>query len=311
MSSKVIVEIIFLTITVLFTTGFAQIDNADGSNTESRSDDIRTRPHDFLNNRDNPGSTPNDDNVNPFHGPVRHRTAIADVCGGSGWERIISVDASSGECPNNFRLDLAGSGIRVCRGDIRAPGSNRSRIHRATFSIDSHVSFTKVAGFVEGHQFGSPDAFSGRNTFGGMDGITFSYGNSSSQYFLWAYAAGVADKKDRADCPCSTVPGDAAPSKFGSYYYCDTGNPGNSSQNRWFTEKVLWSEEGCPATSTCCNDPNLPYFCRTDLDVQKTRNADRFVVTMRFSDAAASEDIGITKLEIYVAELINDDQLIP
>ena len=76
----------------------------------------------------------------------------------------------------------------------------------------------------------------------------------------------ITIKKDRADCPCSTVPGDAAQSKFGSFHYCDTGNSGNSSQNRWFTEKVLWSGEGCPSTSTCCNNPNLPYFCRTDLD---------------------------------------------
>ena len=153
-------------------------------------------------------------------------------------EKVVSVNASSGECPNNFRLDLAGSGSRVYRGDI-APGLFSSRVHRANFSIGSNVSFTKVAGVVEGYQFGSPDAFSRSRTIGGIDGITFSYGNSSSQNFLWAYAAGDADKKNEGNCPCSTVPGDAAPSEFGSYYYCDTGNSGNTSQHRWFTEKVL------------------------------------------------------------------------
>ena len=115
-------------------------------------------------------------------------------------------------------------------------------------------------------------------------------------------AAGVADKKGRADCPCSTVPGDAAPSKFGSYYYCDTGNSGNTSQNLWFTEKLLWSGEGCPNTSTCCNDIRLPYFCRIGLDPQKTKYADQFVIIIRFSDPRLSrEDIGIKKLGIYVA----------
>ena len=212
---------------------------------------------------------------------------------------ILTVDASSGECPSNFNLiDLPINGTRVCRSTITGAGSC---VHRVNFSINRTVSFTNVAGFVEGYQFGSPDAFSRRFTRGGIDGIIFSYGNSSNQYFLWAYAAGVADKMAIADCPCSTAPGDAAPSEFGKFYYCDTGNFGNTIQYRWFTEKVLWSGEGCPSTSTCCDDPNLPYFCRTDLDVQKTRNADRFAITMRFSNPDFREDIGITKLEIYVA----------
>ena len=300
MSSKVIVQLVSLTITVLFTSGFAQQLNTDQGRQPDESD-INAIVDDILNPRQNPGNAPDDDNVGPFNGPVSHRTAIADICGDGDWERIIWVDARTGECPNNFKLDVAGSGTRMCRGDIRAPGSVRSRVHQANFSINSkNVSFTKVAGFVEGYQFGSPDAFSRRNTLGGMDGITLSYGNSSNQHFLWAYAAGVADKKNRADCPCSTVPGDAAPSRFGNHHYCDTGNSGNSSQNRWFTEKILWSGEGCPTTSSCCNNPNLPYFCRTGFDFQETRNTDRFTLTMRFSHPASLEDIGITKLEIYV-----------
>ena len=270
MSCKVVVQIVSLTIITLFSSGFAQ-----NRTIEEFADII------FKNARTGQRSLP------------------GDLCGVSGWRIVVSVNARSGECPNNFTLDSAGNGIRVCRGDTRPSLTRGRHVHSTTFDV-SGLSFTKVAGFVEGYQFGSPDAFSRQHTHGRIDGITFSYGNSSSQYFLWAYAAGVADKKERAGCPCSTVTGDAAPSKFGSYYYCDTGNSGNTSQRRWFTEKVLWSGQGCPTTSTCCIDPNLPYFCRTDLDLQKTRNADRFTITMRFSDAASLEDIGITKLEIYV-----------
>ena len=120
---------------------------------------------------------------------------------------------------------------------------------------------------------------------------------------MWAYAIGVADKKNdsKGNCPCSTVPGDSAPSKFGNYHYCDTGNSGNTSKNRWFAKKYLWNGLGCPATSSCCDNANLPYFCRTDLDLQKTRNADRFAITTTFDVPDFLEDIGILKLEIYVA----------
>ena len=203
--------------------------------------------------------------------------------------------------PQQLHTCFAGRGIKVCRGAFRANRTTRSRVYRTTFSLDRGLSFTKVAAFVEGYQFGSTNAFSQRGTNGGIDGIIFSYGNSSSEYFLWAYAAGIAEMRNTHSCPCSTLAGNSAPSKFGSFHYCDTGNLGNSIQIRWFTEKVLWSGEGCPATSTCCNDPNLPYFCRTDLDLQKSRNTDRFFVTMRLSAPASLEDIGITKLEINVA----------
>ena len=112
------------------------------------------------------------------------RSLPEDLCGVSGWRRVVSVIAGSGECPNNFRLDSVGRGIRVCRGDIIAhPLTGGRRIHRATFNV-SGQSFTKVAGYVEAYQFGSADAFSRVDTRGGIDGITFSYGNSSSQYFL-------------------------------------------------------------------------------------------------------------------------------
>ena len=305
MSSKAIVQLLFLTIIVLFISGFAKIDDIE-ERVERQSGRIGSTAR-------NPASSCHAI-VNAARGRqlrngqyfIRTRNGVRKMycnlvnqrCGVRGWMRVASVDASSGRCPNNYRLTFAGRGIRVCRGDVRAPISGRSRVHRATFHVRG-LSFTQVAAFVEGHQFGSPDAFNRRNTRGGLDGITFSYGNSRTQHLLWVYAAGVADKKDRADCPCSTVSGDAAPSRYGRFHYCDTGNSGRTSQNRWFTEKVLWSGKGCPATSNCCNAPNLPYFCRSHL--QNSRNTDRFVVSTRLNDPASIEDIGITKLEIYVA----------
>ena len=219
MCSKVIVQLVSLTIMVLFSSGFAQ-----NSSDEERLFMILYNKN--TNALRNTGIIPN-----------RNRSATSqegtslprNFCGVSDWRRVVSVDASSGECPNNFSPhDLPGSGIKVCRSDI-APRLYGSRLHRTNFSIDSNVSFTKVAGLVEGYQFGSPDAFSPRRMVGGLEGIIFSYGNSTNQYLLWAYAAGLADKNDRYSCPCSTVPGDAAPMEFGRFHYCDTGNSGNFS----------------------------------------------------------------------------------
>ena len=290
MSCNVIVQLVSLTFIVMFSSVFAQ-KNIDEEGINERI--IRSLPDDeTIPNRTSGGDT------------NTQRDMPREYCfeSISGWRSVMNIDANYGECPNNFIIAYMPNGIRVCRSNITAPDLyGVPRTHRVNYSINSNVPFTNVVGFVQGYQFGSPDAFHRSWTQGGLDGIIFSYGNSTNDYFLWAYAAGLADKRDRYACPCSTVQGDPAPSEFGKFFYCDTGNSGDSSERRWFTEKVLWSREGCPATSTCCNDPNLPYFCRTELDVQKTSNADQFAITMMFSDAALNEDIGITKLEIYIS----------
>ena len=301
--SSIVIQRIIPTLIVLFTSGFAEISEARVKRQSSRIGSTAENPASSCGAIVDAASGAQLQNgeyyINTSSGVQRMYCNLVDQrCGVRGWMRVAKVDASSGECPNNFRLDLAGSRIRVCRGNVTAAITGRSRIHQAIFNVRG-LSFTRVTAFVEGYQFGSPDAFNQRHTLAGMDGITFSYGNSGTQHLLWAYATGVADKKGRSDCPCSTVPGDAAPSTFGNYYYCDTGNSGNTSQTRWFTEKALWSGEGCPANSTCCDATELPYFCRSLLLSSLTTN--RFVITMRFDNPAPIEDIGITEGAIYVA----------
>ena len=288
MKSKVIVQLVPLTIIVLFSSGFAL------NSTIEESIFSIFRKIGVLPTRTSGGDT------------ISQRSFPRYICGVSGWKRVVSVDASSGKCPSNFKLDSIGSGIKICRGDIPTPALDGALTYKVNFSINSSVSFTKVTGFVEGYQYGSPGAFAPAYTRNGIEGIILSYGNFTNEDLLWAYVAGLADNithHREAHCPCSTVPGDAAPSEFSSFHYCDTGNYGNTIPNVWYTEKVLWSGEGCPATSNCCNNARLPYFCRTDLDSQKTRNADRFGIMLRLSDGNPlfKENIGITKLEIYVA----------
>jgi hypothetical protein len=215
-------------------------------------------------------------------------------CGMRGWLLVGDVDASAGACPENFRLDEAPGGVKVCRGETRRAVSGPGPRYEMTFPVNG-LSFTKVTGFVEAYQFGTPDAFSTQDA-AKMDGIIFYYGNSRTRHLLWAYAAGKGD----FDCPCSTTPGDPAPSGFGRYYYCDSGNPDPSDYHyEWFMDKVLWSGNGCPDTNTCCDPPNLPYFCQSNQ--QHSSTTDKFIVEVNFNEDRDDEDIGITRLGFYVA----------
>jgi hypothetical protein len=219
---------------------------------------------------------------------------VDERCGVKGWMRVAKVNASTGVCPENFKIDYAHCQLKVCRGNKTSPELSRGRLYTMTFPIN--IPFTRVAAFVEGYQFGSPGAFDRNHTYS-MDGITFYYGSFRSNTFLWAYAAGEADRKGSTGCPCSTESG--AESPYGNYHYCDTGNSGSTSQHIWYHNKPLWTGSGCPTNSTCCDPPDLPYFCRSGL--RNAAAADRFTVAVRLSDCAHLEDIGISSLEIYVA----------
>ena len=221
---------------------------------------------------------------------------VDEHCGVKGWLRVAKVNASTGVCPENFKIDYVHSLLKVCRGNKTYPGIRRSRLYTMTFHID--VPFTRVAAFVEGYQFGSPGAFD-NNYNDSMDGVAFYYGNFSSNTFLWAYVAGEADKKGSTGCPCSSVPGAEAP--HGIHHYCDTGNSGSTSQSIWYYNKPLWTGNGCPTNSTCCDPPDLPYFCRSGL--RNTAAADRFTVAIHLSDGANLADIGIKQVIFYSGQL--------
>ena len=235
-----------------------------------------------------------------YHPVVRRVYCKVDEerCGQKGWMRIAAVNAQSGFCPTNFSIHFADRARRVCRGSETTPGSSRGRLYTATFQLTNVPFFTRVAAFVEGYQFGNPAAFGHDHTYG-MDGITFYYGNSSSKHFLWAYAVGSSDRGGPTACPCSTVPGDQPPIGYGNYYYCDTGTSRRQRQLTWYSRRPLWTGNCCPTSSTCCDPPDLPYFCRSGL--RDTTTADRFTVEVRLSDGAHLKDIGISRLGIYVA----------
>ena len=139
----------------------------------------------------------------------------------------------------------------------------------------SGASYQTVCGRFRGYQVASTDAF-GRcsavttpNTIEDpyVDGISITYGSPGSRKHIFTYAAGYtevnAGHAQACSCPCTG--GRAAPSFVGSDFYCESGNTGTAFvPNNLFSADVLWDGQECRSLeTTCCNPPNLAWFCKT------------------------------------------------
>ena len=97
-------------------------------------------------------------------------------------------------------------------------------------------------------------------------------------------------------CPCAG--GSPPPSFVGSDYYCESGNPGPSSDfQQIYSSDVLWDGKQCGGSeSACCNLPDLPWFCKTlpapiseDLEVRICTNED-----------SSNENVAIVSFELHL-----------
>ena len=115
---------------------------------------------------------------------------------------------------------------------------------------------------MRGYQFGSPDAFE-CNDFRScptninipyVDGVSISHGVSLRKH-IWTYAGGY-------HCPCAGH-GASPPAFVGSDYYCELRVNIGSWQSVLYPDDPLWDGEGCDGLEgTCCDPPNLPWFCK-------------------------------------------------
>ena len=164
----------------------------------------------------------------------------------------------------------------------------------------SGASYQMVCGRIRGYQVGSTDAFLDfahipiniESYY--VDGITVTYGLPGSRHHVYTYAAGVVETKDVASCPCAG--GKAPPQFVGSDYYCESGNPGPGwIGGQFYSSDVLWDRQQCGGNeSTCCNPPDLPWFCNTfpnpiseDLEV-------------RICTDENNENVAIESFELYI-----------
>ena len=159
------------------------------------------------------------------------------------------------------------------------------------------ASYQNVCGRFRGYQVGTPDAFFSQYEVGWdieryyVDGVSITYGSPGNRHHVYTYAAGASNM-----CPCA---GGASPPAFvGSDYYCESGNPISSwSLTEFYYADVLWDGQQCDGLEvTCCNPPNLPWFCKTF----PTPISENLEVRICLDQGAGDENVAIEFFELYV-----------
>ena len=173
------------------------------------------------------------------------------------WSRIAYFDTTQGDsCPTGLRTVTNTTTNQTACGRTNTSGGCVS------VSIPVQVSYSQVRGIVKGYQDHSPNAFepvySGHNTIDTfyVDGVSITHG--SPRRHLWTYASGLSElyETDRHRCPCARFnPNDRShvPSFVGEHFYCESGFPGTTFQNRVVWEDPLWDGQNCIApVNYCC-----------------------------------------------------------
>ena len=200
------------------------------------------------------------------------------------WRRIAYFDTTQGDsCPTGLRTVTNTTTNQTACGRTANPGCTSLQ-----FSPDG--SYTNVCGRVRGYQDTSSDAFyTGTDSIDSyyIDGISITRG--SPRTHLWSYAAG--------SCPCETSDPpnrSVAPSFVGEDFYCETGFPVGSYENRIAWENPLWDGQGCTSSGNqCCN--RYGWFHR---GIPTT--SDNIEVRWCSNQSQSNEDVFTDQLEIWV-----------
>ena len=208
--------------------------------------------------------------------------AVADgrilSCAGVGgeWKRIASINISAGDdCPTRWNK-RSYNGVSFCTAPSDVLGC-----YSTLFSTNA-VSYQHVCGRARGYQKGSTDAFRDNgqpiDSFY-VDGLSITHG--SPRQHIWTYAAGITGNGNYSlsNCPCASFPGSAPPSFVDTNYYCESGTGSDFSDDEYYLSDPLWDGAGCSANSTCCSNPNQPWFyhqlngmTQDDIEVRICRN---------------------------------------
>ena len=227
---------------------------------------------------------------------------IGSACCGltEGWTRVVylNMSNSSQQCPSGW--EEASQPVQSC-GRV---ASNSGSCDSVIFTTNGQ-SYSRVCGHLRGYQVGYNNAFNPyHNRFGRtidsvyVDGVSITYG--SLRMHIWTLAIGRSDAEtDRNGCPCLNA-GTAqysSPPFVGQNYFCESGSPTHPSSGTAVSSEPLWDGEGCPATSSCCQFNNPPYFCRS----LPSTTTDNIEIRICGSTASTnSEDTHIDFIEIYI-----------
>ena len=132
--------------------------------------------------------------------------------------------------------------------------------------------YTEVCGMIEAYQYGGPNAFYYSSSSSTLEdryvfGISVTRGQPTRSH-IWTYAVGAQANPTnsvyrRSNCPCTKLGTTVTlPNFLQNDYYCDSGNPSGSYINSHLYPDQLWDNSGhsCVSGSTCCHNPNQPWF---------------------------------------------------
>ena len=173
-------------------------------------------------------------------------------------------------------------------------------MHGGCYSViySTNERYDKVCGRAScrGYQKGSPDGFRHVTSFFDyFKGLSITHG--SPRQHIWTYVNGVTETRNsHGNCPCAVVGGIDPPAFVGSHYFCESGDVSSVGDGVYYFSDVLWDGAGCSAGSSCCSDPNPPWFYHQLNQTTKDDIEVRLCTDESFDDEA----VLITGLEIFV-----------
>ena len=240
--------------------------------------------------------------LNSTQSPVQVFCEMGDVFPASlnvtgGWVRVANLNMTdpNQQCPRNLTLSHTNP-IRLCgrRTD--------SSCDSVTFTTNG-VQYRQVCGRVRGYQFASTGAFTeyvcSRSSCTidkpYVDGVSITHGASPRKH-IWTYAAGVVEnQRHMSRCPCAG--GTSPPAFVGSDYYCESALNRLPWMSVVYSNDPLWDGQDCDGLEhTCCNPPNLPWFCK-NLPEPTTDDLEFRICA---DEPRTNEDIPIDLVELYI-----------
>ena len=198
------------------------------------------------------------------------------------------------QCPNSW-LKLT-SPRSSCGKKSTAPCDS---LNRST----SGASYQTVCGRFRGYQYRTPDGFNSAGTIEThyVDGVSVTYGKPGSRHHVYTYTVGHEETSSGGSCPCAG--GSAPPNLVGSDYYCESGNPGPGDVSLlMYSSDVLWDRQQCGGNEgTCCNPPDLPWFCKTF----PTPISEDLEVRICTDESLDNENVAIESFELHVQSEIS------
>ena len=223
-----------------------------------------------------------------------------------GWTRIGYLDMTqpTHSCPSSLTLYEEGV-YRVCRRPTNTPSCSPIILQ------NNGISYSQICGKVTAYQYRAPDAVSNVsnnriydiNSYY-LDGISITRG--SPRQHVWSLMVGLFENAaDRfnwdigwAICPCATGSTQSVQSFIGNNYFCESGNPTMTIENKIYSNDVLWDGENCgPNEGSCCSAPGQPWFHR-NYGINTT--TDYIELRMCGDDGWEDEDAMLSKYEIYI-----------